>query len=153
MKYILTIGILSMILAGCSTLPATEPTVVDPTTEVVTETSETETEETLTEGEAMYKPYSSAEFENMTGKPFAVFFHAGWCPKCQALEANINKVLSSLPESFRVLKADFDKETELKAKYGVTMQTTFIIIDANGEAVETLANPSLEQITNSLEKA
>ena len=62
-----------------------------------------------------------------------VFFHAGWCPSCVAADKNISA--SEVPEGLTVLKADFDSSTDLRKKYGVNSQHTFVQIDANGEMI------------------
>jgi thiol-disulfide isomerase/thioredoxin len=60
--------------------------------------------------------------------PVVIFFHAAWCPLCRATEADIVANMSKIPEGLHILKADYDTETALKAKYGVTVQTTFVVV-------------------------
>jgi len=59
-----------------------------------------------------------------------LFFHASWCPTCQAAEANLTS--QPVPDGLTVVKTDFDTMTELRQKYGVTVQHTFVQIDAGG---------------------
>ena len=38
---------------------------------------------------------------------------------------------TELPSDSTILKVDYDKDKEMKAKYGVTMQTTLILLHMN----------------------
>jgi thiol-disulfide isomerase/thioredoxin len=80
----------------------------------------------------VYAQYSvNALAQNSTGINI-IFFHAPWCPTCKAAEADINANLDKIPENFQILKTDFDTSTELKKKYGVTSQSTFVKVDKDG---------------------
>lgn len=59
-----------------------------------------------------------------------LFFHAPWCPECRAYEQAIES--GTVPEGVQILKVDYDSNTELRKQYGVTIQTTFVRIDENG---------------------
>ena len=59
-----------------------------------------------------------------------LFFHATWCPSCQSADAAL--VTDGVPEGITVVKVDYDTMTDLKKKYGVTVQHTFVAVDANG---------------------
>ena len=88
-----------------------------------------------------YAAYSDSAVSSALkeGKKVYVFFHATWCPSCKALDADIEKNLSSIPADVLVFKADYDNETALKRKYGVTVQTTVITLNSDG----SLANKAL----------
>ncbi len=43
---------------------------------------------------------------------------------------------SEIPENVNLLKVDYDSSSDLKQKYGVTMQHTFVLVDANGEMIK-----------------
>lgn len=138
----------SALLAACNT-PA--PEVVK--TETVEETISVETTtETTTQTESPeYIAYSQAKYDELLGKkPFALFFHAPWCPTCKRMEKNITEELTTFPKGAKILKADFDTEKALKEKYGITVQSTIVIIDAEGKAVKTLAAPDNEELIEEL---
>lgn len=80
-----------------------------------------------------YKDYSSAEVAATAGKK-VLFFHAPWCPQCRQLDAEIKA--GSLPSGVTVFKIDYDSNQALRQKYGVTLQTTFVTIDDNGNLVK-----------------
>jgi thiol-disulfide isomerase/thioredoxin len=60
------------------------------------------------------------------------FFHASWCPICQGIDKEITADTSSIPAGVTLIKTDFDTSTELRQKYGVTTQYTFVQVDASG---------------------
>lgn len=64
-----------------------------------------------------------------------LFFHAGWCPTCIAAEKDFRANLDQIPENITIIKANYDTETELKTKYGVVTQDTFVQIDAQGDVI------------------
>jgi len=60
-----------------------------------------------------------------------LFFYAAWCPECRAFKQAITA--SPVPEGVQVLEVNYDDETDLKKKYGVTLQTTFVKTNSAGE--------------------
>jgi thioredoxin 1 len=83
-----------------------------------------------------YEAYSSDKIAMAQTGDIVIFFHASWCPSCRALNSDIEKNVSSLPQGLVVLKADYDKETELKKKYGVTSQHTLVQVDKDGNLIK-----------------
>lgn len=64
-----------------------------------------------------------------------LFFHAPWCPQCRSIEKGIKE--DGVPDGFTVIKVDYDSNQELRKKYGVTIQTTFVKVDAQGNGTGT----------------
>ncbi|MBI2593971.1 thioredoxin family protein [Candidatus Daviesbacteria bacterium] len=64
-----------------------------------------------------------------------VFFHAGWCPMCQAAEKDFMENFDKVPSDVTILKTDYDTSTQLKSKYGITMQDTWVQVDASGNEI------------------
>jgi hypothetical protein len=59
--------------------------------------------------------------------------------------------LGEIPEGVTILKADFDEDVELKEKYGVKIQHSFVQVDANGEAIaKWVGGNTLGDITKNL---
>lgn len=56
-----------------------------------------------------------------------LFFHASWCGDCQAFD----KVLSEglIPAGVQILKVDYDSRQDLRQKYSVAKQSTFVELD------------------------
>jgi hypothetical protein len=93
----------------------------------------TTTEKIATSGS--YVNYSSTAVAEATGTERVLFFHAEWCSTCKFFENSIKT--TGVPEGITILQADFDNDTDLKARYGVNVQSTFVLIDENGEVVKT----------------
>ena len=79
-----------------------------------------------------YVEYSADVVANTPGTK-VLFFHASWCPQCRAIEADIKR--ESVPAGLTIIKVDYDSHQDLRKKYGVTLQTTFIKIDDSGNAI------------------
>lgn len=69
--------------------------------------------------------------------PTVYFFAASWCPTCQATYKDIVANFGMLPMKTQIVFVNYDTEKDLKSKYGVTYQHTFVQIDAMGKAVKT----------------
>ena len=74
------------------------------------------------------------------------FFHAPWCPSCQAIEKEINADQSKIPVGVTLIKTDFDTQTELRQKYGVTIQHTFVQVDSSGNETAQWSAESLSSL-------
>lgn len=64
-----------------------------------------------------------------------LFFKASWCPSCNSLDKDIMANINAIPGGVSILKVDYDKEKDLKKKYGITYQHTFVQVDENGNEV------------------
>lgn len=61
-----------------------------------------------------------------------LFFNAAWCSTCREARDNIESDLAGIPSDLTIVVVDFDTATDLRQKYGVTVQHTFVQIDAEG---------------------
>jgi thiol-disulfide isomerase/thioredoxin len=77
--------------------------------------------------------------------PTVLFFAADWCPYCQADLRDINANGDKLGD-VAIVVADYDKTAVLKAKYGITVQDTFVQIDANGKQKAVWAGGGVDGI-------
>ena len=64
-----------------------------------------------------------------------LFFAADWCPTCQEATANLEADPAGIPAGLAIVRVDYDDSDELKKKYGVTVQHTFVQVDADGNEV------------------
>lgn len=79
-----------------------------------------------------YLDYSEEALAAASGTKL-LFFYAPWCPQCREVEASIKD--AGLPDGVAVFKVDYDSNQELRQKYGVTIQTTFVKVDDNGNKI------------------
>ena len=84
-----------------------------------------------------YEAYDSTKIAMASASHDVVlFFRASWCPTCRAVDADIRSHLKDIPESLTILDVDYDHSTDLKKKYGVTYQHTFVQVDAQGNLIK-----------------
>ncbi|GAA1800899.1 thioredoxin family protein [Agromyces neolithicus] len=81
-----------------------------------------------------YVDYTDGAVETTAGTK-ALFFHASWCPQCRALEDDLNA--EGVPDGLTVFKVDYDSRTDLRQRYGVTLQTTIVFVDDAGEKISS----------------
>lgn len=81
-----------------------------------------------------YIDYSEDQLSD--DKQNVIFFYAKWCPSCQRQNSNLMEQEQDIPDDVLILRADYDKEDELKQKYGVTLQHTFVVVDEKGNFIE-----------------
>lgn len=79
------------------------------------------------------------------------FFHASWCPVCQGIDEEIKADMSKIPARVTIIKADFDDSTDLRQKYGVTTQYTFVQVDNSGSETAQWSATSLEKAVDGIE--
>lgn len=114
-------------------------------TRVMNNGGQTEDEEMSDEQSgATYSAYSPSVLAN--GETKVLFFHAPWCPVCRAADADLLSLFASMHPSRSVYKVDYDAETALKSRYGVTYQHTFVLVDGEGNAVTTIQGPTDAQL-------
>lgn len=106
------------------------------------------------EGEAMKKGSAYITYADYTAKKdsykdahVVLYFHAPWCPTCQALDKNITENLTNLPANTVIVKTDYDSSTDLKKTYGVTYQHTLVQVDSSGNKIKKWSgSPELKDL-------
>lgn len=83
-----------------------------------------------------------------TAHHVVLFFRAGWCPTCRALDADIKANISKIPSNLAILDVNYDDSSVLKQKYGVTYQHTFVQVDKDGNLLKKWSgSPTLAELT------
>lgn len=77
--------------------------------------------------------------------PTVLFFYADWCPVCRTELKKIESGQSMLKD-ITVIVVNYDKSKELKRKYGVTYQHTYVQIDSHGESIALWNGGGIESI-------
>lgn len=86
--------------------------------------------------------------------PVVLFFHASWCPTCQAADRDIKNNLKDLKNGVQVLRLNYGNSAtdHPRAKeYGITYQHTFVQVDANGKQVKKWNGGGVDEINRFLE--
>lgn len=100
-------------------------------------------EETMMK-KASYAAYSPDVL--MNGETKVLFFHAAWCPSCKKADASLNAWYAANAYARSTYKVDYDTSADLKTKYGVTYQHTFVLVDGQGNALKTIQGPTDAQL-------
>lgn len=104
------------------------------------------TESSNSQAAGRYATYTEAAVTDTAYDTTIVFFYAPWCPECRAYKQAIES--DTIPEGVQFLEADFDSSTELKKRYGVTLQTTFVRVNTAGELQKKWAGYGKEKSLN-----
>ena len=111
---------------------------------------EMEKSDVMTKGS--YEAYSSEKLARAETGDVVLFFHASWCPSCRGLNSDIEANANAIPEGVSILKVDYDKETELKKKYGVTTQHTLVQVDKDGNLIKKWSgSPKLSNLVSEIQ--
>lgn len=131
---------LLLLAAGCgtdtdqaaeqATPPVTPPASSTPSS-AASAPGETPAEDPACEGR--YADYSAEAVAEECYADTILFFHAPWCPECRGFEEAIKS--GEVPEGAQILKVDYDSATDLRKKYEVTIQSTFVRVDSTGARV------------------
>lgn len=108
-------------------------------------TQELQNESDPPEG-SRYLAYSKEAFESAKGLKRVYFFHAKWCPTCKTANSEILSRIDEIPEGVRLFKTDYDTQKELKNKYAVTYQHTYVYVDQNGNEVKKWNGGAIDEL-------
>jgi thioredoxin 1 len=99
-----------------------------------------------------YESYSADKLARADKGDVVLFFKASWCPSCKAVDADIKANLASIPKGLSILEVNYDTATELKTKYGVTYQHTFVQVDSKGAQIAKWSgSPTLAALTTKVQ--
>ena len=82
-----------------------------------------------------YAPYTEGAVAAASGK-VVLFFNASWCPSCIAADEDLTANSADIPADVTILNVDYDDAEDMKEKYGVTSQHTFVQVDSAGELLK-----------------
>lgn len=101
-----------------------------------TNPQQVEIQQSALEASGQYQEYQDSLLSKAETGRVVLDFRADWCPTCLAFEDNLRENFEELPEDVTILTLDYDTEIDLRRKYGVTMQHTFVQVDSNGEEIK-----------------
>lgn len=95
---------------------------------------------------ARYVPYSQAAFDAASDEKRVLYFYASWCSTCTGIDLEMSEHQERIPANMVVFKVDFDAQRELKQRYGVTLQHTFVLVDKQGNSLMEWSGGDLEEL-------
>jgi len=133
---VLAIVLLGKTLFSGSEVPPQEKVVAGTSDEqIVNSEPEVQVSETM---KARYTDYSEdglAQATENNGRAVLFFAALAWCPSCQAADRDFQENFNKVPADVSILKVDYDTAAEMKEKYGIVMQDTFVQVDSQGEVI------------------
>lgn len=111
-------------------------------------TDPTNEEDIIVSNGSRYVNYSERilEQELESGNKVLLLFYADWCPTCTTLEQDLTENINNLQDAISVVKINFDTETELKQKYVVNYQHTFVQLDSEGNRIHKWVGGNINTI-------
>lgn len=104
--------------------------------------------ETVNSGK--YIEYDSDLVNKTTGRR-VLFFHAPWCSQCRELDSSLKN--GQIPDGVTIFKTDYDSNQKLRQRYGVTLQTTLVLLDDKGDLLKKYVSyeePNLQAVIKNL---
>lgn len=83
-----------------------------------------------------YQIYSDETYLASSNSRRILFFHAPWCPQCRQLDKEI--AANKLPDGVAIFKIDYDTSQKQRITYSVTLQTTFVEVDRDGNKIKSV---------------
>jgi thioredoxin 1 len=135
----------ALALSGCgsatsstSAATAAVPTTAMPDKSAMPDTSAMPDKSAMPDAMAKGAYVSYADYQASmamyAGSKVVLFFHAPWCPDCRATDTALTG--TGVPDGLVVVKVDYDTSTELKQRFGITQQHTFVQLDKAGAAAK-----------------
>lgn len=164
MKKNLLLVLVSLLLFGCNTSTVDPQTNIQDSLELLEESTSVEpTNETGTVSEnenldlelseesqellnAQIIDFSTEKLLEIQGEQkFLIFFHADWCSTCVKWKKSVKENLRELPQNTVILIADYDNKS-IRNAFGVSRQSTAIFYDLEGQRVDDILDPSIEDL-------
>ena len=97
-----------------------------------------------------YDQYQASK-DTYADSKVVLFFNATWCPDCRAINEALTSDPGKIPAKTTVVSVDYDQHADLRQRYGVTMQHTFVQINSSGDKVRQWASTSTDGLLKELQ--
>ncbi|WP_314814158.1 thioredoxin family protein [Arachnia propionica] len=146
-KYLLPLALSAVIvLGGCSQANSSS----DAMSSAKSSSSATSHSDSASQSYITYDQYQASKDKYADSK-VVLFFNAKWCPACRAINEALTSDPGKIPAKTTVVSVDYDQHTDLRQRYGVTTQHTFVQIDTNGEKTRQWVSTSVDALLKELQ--
>ena len=146
-KYLLPLALSAIIvLGGCSQANSSP----DAMSSAKSSSSATSHSDSASQSYITYDQYQASKDKYADSK-VVLFFNAKWCPACRAINEALTSDPGKIPAKTTVVSVDYDQHTDLRQRYGVTTQHTFVQIDTNGEKTRQWVSTSVDALLKELQ--
>jgi len=146
-KYLLPLALSAVIvLGGCSQANSSS----DAMSSAKSPSSATSHSDSASQSYITYDQYQASKDKYADSK-VVLFFNAKWCPACRAINEALTSDPGKIPAKTTVVSVDYDQHTDLRQRYGVTTQHTFVQIDTNGEKTRQWVSTSVDALLKELQ--
>ena len=83
-------------------------------------------------------------------KKRVLYFYATWCPTCSVANEDFTVNAARIPQDVVIFRTNYDSEVELKRKYAITYQHTFVQVDENGNELAKWNGGGLTELISNL---
>jgi thiol-disulfide isomerase/thioredoxin len=101
-------------------------------------------------------PFDPVHYEAMrnSGKPFAVVFHADWCPACRVQAPVLTQLMQSQEfMGVTLFVANFDTEKVLERSLGISQHGTIVVFKDGKEAARSAGDAQYDSLSEILRRA
>jgi thiol-disulfide isomerase/thioredoxin len=129
------------LLGACSQQDsATAPTPTQSSVQAIPQSPSASAAEEATSGEWItLQQYEQQPGQYHEAGEVVLFFNATWCPTCQETVKNLDS--DGAPAGLTVVSVDYDSNQDLRQKYGVTVQHTFVVVSEDGQKKKVFTGP------------
>ena len=146
-KYLLPLALSAVIvLGGCSQANSSS----DAMSSAKSSSSATSHSDSASQSYITYDQYQASKDKYADSK-VVLFFNAKWCPACRAINEALTSDPGKIPAKTTVVSVDYDQHADLRQRYGVTTQHTFVQIDTNGEKTRQWVSTSVDALLKELQ--
>ena len=146
-KYLLPLALSAVIvLGGCSQTNSSS----DAMSSAKSPSSATSHGDSASQSYITYDQYQASKDKYADSK-VVLFCNATWCPDCRAINEALTSDPGKIPAGTTVVSVDYDQHADLRQRYGVTTQHTFVQIDTNGEKTRQWVSTSVDALLKELQ--
>lgn len=81
-----------------------------------------------------------------------LYFTTGWCAECRRTDTAFRQHPDLIPSDVTLIRVDYDVYTNLRELYDVTIQHTFVWVDADGNLLKKWTAATPEALAEKLQE-